>query len=300
MKNKIPLVIMVLVFLLPLVACYSPYDDGIYRKLDAIYNAFSTNTTSSNISTVIAKPYYVSVAEQEVPDHRAWSRQGYNPDIGITSEDMWFGSIPYVFPTAASQMRVVSTSAQDGVGGSGALTVWVNYLDSNYIEKTTTVTMNGLTDVNTAVTDIFRIQNFRVALVGGSAGAAGNISIRHITGATVYGYIQAGFTRARNQQWTVPAGYSLYVTDISFSCSGTKAVRFTTRATWDNARQTALTAGTFFMAYNEVILIDQAYTRTLNIPTRLPQKTDIKVSVYGVNSSGAAGTSSLGGWIEKE
>jgi len=259
---------------------------------------FSSVTVEDNRLSTMSKDYYVGVAEGDIAGHVAWTKAGYNSSVGTTSEDMWYGSIPYVFPASAIQMRVVSTSAQDGVGGTGALTVWINYLDSNYAEKTTTVIMNGTTDVNTSVSDIFRIQNFRVATTGTSGAAAGDISIRHITLATVYSYIQTGYTRARNSAYTVPAGKTLYVTQIAFAATGGKAVRFTTRATYDNARKAALTPGIFFMGYSEVMLIDSAYTRELIIPTKLPEKTDIKVSVISLSGNSGECTSLLSGWLE--
>jgi hypothetical protein len=247
----------------------------------------------------MSKDYYVGIAEGDILNHVAWVKTGYNPAVGTTTEDMWYSSIPYVFPTSAIQMRVVSTSAQDGVGGTGALTVWVDYLDGNYAEKTTTVIMNGITDVNTTPTDIFRIQHFRVASVGNTGMAVGDITIRNISTATVYSSIEAGFSRARNIVFTVPAGKTLYVNQIAFAATGGKPVRFTTRATYDNVRALVLTPGIFFSAYNEVMLIDSTYTKDLIIPTKLPEKTDIKVSVVSLSGISGECTTTLSGWIEK-
>jgi hypothetical protein len=261
------------------------------------------STEDGRLSTM-SKSYYVGVAEGDIAGHTAWVKTGYNASIGTTTEDMWFGSVPYVFPTAPIQMRVVSTSVEDDIltaalaPGTGIHTVWINYLDGNYIEKTTTVTLNGTVDVNTTATDIFRIQNFRATVVGTGNSAAGNISIRNISTATVYNYITAGNTRGRNNCWTVPAGKTLYVAQIAFSATGNKPVRFTTRATWDNARQAALTPGLFFMGYSEVMLQDQSYTRDLIIPTKLPEKTDIKVSAISLGGTSGECVSLLAGWIE--
>jgi hypothetical protein len=58
-----------------------------------------------------------------------------------------------------------------------------------------------------------------------------------------------------------------------------------------------LTAGTFFIGYNDVLMVDGAYERELSTPSRLPEKTDLKVSVIG--TAGAVCSTSLSGWIEE-
>jgi hypothetical protein len=197
-------------------------------------------------------------------------------------------------------MELYSSSPNDDVGNTGVQTIYINYLDGNYIEKQEIVNLDGTTVVLTVATDIFRIQNFRAYAVGTNGKAVGTIEIRNIANTPVYSYISPGYTRARNTCWTVPANKTLYITQIAFSVgdkTGGKAVRFTTRATYDNARAAALPAGQFFMPYSEVILNNTAYTRELIVPTKLPEKTDLKVSVLS-DAAGAVCTSLLSGWLE--
>ena len=250
-----------------------------------------------NNTRVIATPYLYQIAEGNLPGHVPWSKTGYNPSVGTTEEDIWYGSTAYVWPAAAQQMELYSSSPNDKPGGSGVQSVYFNYLDSNYIERQEIISLNGTNPILTVNNDIFRIQNFRAYSVGNSTGAAGNIEIRNILDTPVYSYIAAGYTCARNACWTVPAGKTLYITQIAFSENGGKWVRFTTRATYDNAIGAALTPGKFFMPYSEVILLNASYTRELIMPTKLPEKTDIKVSVIS-DAAGAMVSSMLSGWLE--
>lgn len=249
---------------------------------------------------ISASPYTYDIAEGHVSGHTPWAKIGYNYVTSTNEEDMWAAGGVYTFPTSGTSMQIYSTSAFDASGSTGIRTVSLYYLDTHYREKTEILTMNGITAVTTVATDIYRVQYFRAASVGVGAKAVGDISIRHATGAgaTIYGRIAQGYTRGRGCFWTVPKGKTLYVTSIAFSAGGTaKPVQFTTRATYDNQAGVTLTAGTFFMPFHEIICTDAAFTKELEVPTKLPETTDIKVSVK-CNQANNYCTTSLRGWLE--
>lgn len=250
--------------------------------------------------TVIANPYTYQISEGNVANHTPWSKIGYNGAIGATEEEMWPVSGVYVWPTEALTMTIVSDSAEDDAdktpaAGTGAYTVDVYYLTTGFVEKTVTVTMNGVSAVQIA-TDIYRFQNCRVKTAGTALAAVGNLTIA--AGGTTYGYISAGRTRMRQCIWTVPIGKTLYITQIAFSCgdqAASKYARFTTKANYDNLAGVVLPRG-LFLPYNEVVLNNTAYYRELNPPTKLPATVDLKVSCLA--NSAAVGTCALRGWIE--
>jgi len=249
---------------------------------------------------VSSTPYLYDIAEGQILNHVPWSKIGYSGASAATETTIWVPATQYVWPVAGQQMEIRGNHGDDTAAGDGARTVWFKYLDSFGQEREETVTMAGVANVDTVATDIYRIQNFRVATTGQNGRPTGIIDIRNRTDhTTVYSRIAAGYTRARNSVWTVPAGKTLYVTSIAFSCAYKttgKTVRFTTHATWDDARKAALTRGVMFIPYSEVMMVDNTYTKLLEIPTRLPENTDIKVSVIG--EADAQCTSHLRGWIE--
>ena len=251
---------------------------------------------------VSSMPYLYDIAEKNVAGHEVWSKIGYNDAIGTSEETMWSLSTQYVFPTIASQMEVVSSSDNDGKTSSpnstGARTVRIGYLKSDYSESSVTLTLDGTTAVATGLShaDIWRINSFRVMTTGTNFAPVGNLTLRAAGGGTTYGYIRLGKTRARSAFYTVPFGKTLYITSIAYSAVGTKYLIFTNHANYDHATETILQRG-LFHPFSEVALLNSAYTKELTTPTRLPATTDLKVSVIA-EAAGSLATCHLRGWIE--
>lgn len=270
-------------------------------------NVILTNYTSNTLGVkfidgkprVSATPYTYDISEGNISGHISWSKIGF-ATVGTTEQDMWFpNSGAYVFPTSGIQMMLKSTAVGDRLTaplGSGAWSVNLYYLDSGYIPKSESITLNGTSGVNTVATDIYRVQNMRVSAVGTNGKPYGNLLLTDTAGARIYGYISSGQTRMRQCIWTVPASSTLYVTQVRIGANTTagKMTKFTTRANFDD-KSLAYTSG-FMIAYNEFMTVDTPFTLDLNPPTKLPQKTDLKVVQIGE----AAGTAvcSLRGWYE--
>jgi hypothetical protein len=125
---------------------------------------------------------------------------------------------------------------------------------------------------------------------------AGNITLQGIGGGTVYSYIPAGYTRARNIVYTVPDGKTLYVTSAMWSCAdATKGVRFVNHANYDNL---AGAPRSFFLPYMEATLYNTSIYRPFELPVAFPEHTDIKVSVIS-SQAGAMADVALRGWLEE-
>jgi hypothetical protein len=243
--------------------------------------AGNTAEVTANALRVISQDYLQSVAEGDIVNHMPWTKIGYNDTISTSEETVWSNSTQYVFPTVAGQMEVVSSdNTQDKAGGTGALTVRVGYLKSDYSESSVTLTLNGTSAVATGAShaDIWRVNSFRVMTTGTNNAPIGNLTLRGFSGGTTYGYIRLGKTRARTAVYTVPLLKVLYVTSIAFSAVGTKYLIFTTHANYDTATGTILQRG-LFQPFSEVALLNSAYHKELEMPTYLPATTDLKVSV---------------------
>lgn len=251
---------------------------------------------------ICAQNYLQAIAEGDIAGHTPWLKTGFLSGTSANAwTDIWSRGGVYAFPsTAGYQMSVASSSSIDSATGAGAQQVRIGYLDASYAEKSEIVTLAGTTTVNTTALDIARIQNFRVYTSGSSGSTGGDVFLSIATGSTVYGRISPGMTKARTCVYTVPANKTLYVTSIAFSVvSGSKQamVRFVTRATYDDVSARALTEGTFFMPYHEIVLQDSSFFRELEVPTKLPAKTDLKVSALS-DQAGAMCTTILRGWLE--
>ena len=136
------------------------------------------------------------------------------------------GNVNWLMPDTATTLSVVSTSAQDGVAGTGIITLLLQGLDQNFNPITDFIVMNGTTPVVSL--DSYRALNFAVALSGGTpgSGAVGVITISASTGGQVFGKFLVNDTTCEVGRYTVSKGnqflgYSVFLnggknSDITF------------------------------------------------------------------------------------
>lgn len=170
---------------------------------------------------------------------------------------------------------------KNSAGNTGAQAVKVEYLDGTYTDGKTEISiLDGTTPVDTVNTDLFRVNSYRVIAVGSGGKAAGNLTLRADGAGATYSYIEAGFTRARNIQYTVPAGKTLYVLYVSFgyayASNSTHYARLYTRANIEPS--TGFRTGDIFYPFSEGLMSNNTIPIEIPAPTRLPEKTDIRVS----------------------
>ena len=189
--------------------------------------------------------------------------------------------------------RVIDTSAT-----AGAQVVAVEYLDASYNTQWEYVVLNGTTVVNTVSISLYRINSFRVISAGANKKPTGNLVIRNTAGTTNYSYISAGYTRARNSAYTIPAGYTLYIAQLTYSfgysANQTHYARIYGRATQNNNFRT----DGIFYPFTEVICANSSATINLDFPSKFLEKVDIKVS--GVATVTGSADIALRGWIETQ
>jgi hypothetical protein len=246
---------------------------------------------------ICAQPYLQALAEGDIPGHVGWMKIGFTPSMGTGESDVWSYGGVINYPQAGTQMAVLSSdNTSDTSGGAGARSMSIYYLDSNYAQGTTTVTLNGTAPVNTTPIDIYRVNGFRVNTAGTAGKAVGNITLRAAAGTTVYSYITAGYTRARNSAYTVPAGKTLYIVQFTlgfgYAANQTHYCRLYTKATQNEG---TLTPGIFY-PFTEIICANQSTPIILEIPSKIGEKVDLKVS--GIASTSGIAMCSLRGWLE--
>ncbi len=112
---------------------------------------------------------------------------------------------------------IVSTSAQDGVGGTGTRTVYVNCLiGATGVRTIREITLNGTTPVLLG-NDVKFVQYMEVGKVGSSGGAVGSIycstksDVGTPTVAQRIDMIGVGNGRSASGRFMVPADFTLYL-----------------------------------------------------------------------------------------
>ena len=135
-----------------------------------------------------------------------------NATVGTSFETITNTNADQVLPViAGADIDLVSGSAADDVGSTGATEVTVTYLDDNFNQYTQAVTMNGTTEVEMTEQNISFIQKAEVISSGTGLAAAGAITIADVTGGGVHAVIDAGSKESGNCTWKVPAGHTGYV-----------------------------------------------------------------------------------------
>jgi len=151
----------------------------------------------------------LQISKNEIEGHSYTRAFGANHDVGTSFETVWPLGGTYSFPAAAATMTISSGDANDTSAGSGAQTVLVTGLDTNYNEISETLSLNGQTPVTS--TNLFlRVNGYQVQ----SAGVTGwNEGIVYVGTGTVtagvpansYSAIAIGENISQQAVFTVPA-----------------------------------------------------------------------------------------------
>jgi hypothetical protein len=232
------------------------------------------------------EPFELQVSRGQVFAHRSVTVFGYNPDVDTARVTVW----PYtgILPLAPSalQLKVSSSSANDTAAGTGARTVYLGGLDANHNEISEIVTLNGQTPVLTT-NSYLHVNEAYVATAGSGLSAAGDIyfgdgTVTAGVPATVYDLIKFDYNQRITGSYTVPAGYTGYVSQGLFSAgqpggSAQVSGRLLTVGA-DGIRRTAAITTVNNGAANYVF----------EYPLRVPEKTTLEATAQASSNNNEA------------
>jgi hypothetical protein len=202
---------------------------------------------------------------------RVIGRNAAVPGSGF--ETIWSGAdngLPAIYPTvtAAETVRVKSGgNANDDVAGSGARKVMVYGLDSSFNEISEEISLAG-TSASSATTNSFiAINEVCVSEWGTFEGEnSGAIIIENTSSTQGLAAINAGVGRAQSCIYTIPAGKTMYMKNISLAVGDNNTADVSLYSFKDLSDQTApLTAGKTI----EWEVVDYAGARTFSFDTYL-------------------------------
>lgn len=158
--------------------------------------------------------FMLNVAAGNLSGYSAVNKFGANPDIAAgTTEDIWDGGGTYPFPTTTDITHIRQAVDQLAMRG---VTVQVQGLDASWnltIQDIALDTSNTTTPVALA-TPLIRV--FRMKVQSNTVGTE-DIQLRNVGGGTTYAIIQAGNNQTLMAIYTVPDGYTAYMTSMSYS-----------------------------------------------------------------------------------
>ncbi len=142
---------------------------------------------------------------------------GANRDIdaGVT-EDIWPPGGVYPWQTGVVALEVVSTDANDTAAGTGARSIKIDVLDSNWQPATLTLATAGTGASAPTSAVVRRINRACVGDVGTYGGTnVGALTIRVSGGGATLAQIDADAGQTLMTMYTVPAGHTAYLSRIS-------------------------------------------------------------------------------------
>lgn len=230
------------------------------------------------------EPFNLQVARGQITGHKALFKFGSNPVVDAALETVWSQGGIYAYPSAATVMKVSSSSNNDTALGTGARTVTVAGLDANYNELSEVITLNGQTEVLTT-NSFIRVFRAFVNTAGSGATAAGDIyvGVGVVTAgvpATVYAKIPLGANQTLMAVWTVPAGYTAYIDQGTFSAAGANTNHSIKGQLCFRPFGGVMRVGAELAISNGFALFD------FEFPIAFPEKTDIEARALALSGSG--------------
>jgi hypothetical protein len=170
----------------------------------------------------LTEPFNLQVARGQIGYHESIYKFGNNPEVADSVETVWPQGGLYSYLSAATVLKVSSSSTDDTSAGTGARTVQLFGLDGDYNEISEVVTLNGQTAVNT--TQSYLRINRMIVRSAGSGGAnagiiyAGTGTVTTGVPANIYATVNGdGTNQTLMALWTVPAGYTGYLMQYDVS-----------------------------------------------------------------------------------
>ena len=218
-------------------------------------------------SSLASAPWYLQVARGLVPGCSSVNIFGYNSAMGTTACLVWeLGNVPtqYVYPTAAVQLSIVSSSASD----TSAKSVLIIGLDSSYAPISETKTLNGTSAVTT-VKSYLRVNS----VIMTNSANTGDITVTSSSpsAGNVVAKINAGIGKNQAALYSVAAGYTLY--GNRFTGFSSEAGGGNNYSTWIAKSSNAVTGQSFTIAQSPYA---NTYVIERTTPFTFAEKTDIQ------------------------
>jgi len=248
-----------------------------FNKVLRIY--FNQLDNALRNAMAVQEPYELQVSKGQIAGATPVYKFGFNPDIDDTEETIWSSGGDVPWPTASFTAYAVSSSTADnGVTNTGAQTLQIEGLDADYNIKSVSVTLNGTTAVAISGTWI-RINRVFVTLSGSGGTAAGVITIQNAGASVTYATIPSG-NQTQMAAYTVPAGYTLYLDDVSFTAAlGIQSKNVTVKFVLRNFGTNTFRTGIIETVQSNSLLVPFPY------PFAIAEKTDVECRAFSDTSN---------------
>lgn len=233
-----------------------------------------------------SQDWYLAVARNQIPGAAQTNIYGYQAAVTTSTIPLWENATTYTYPASASTMLLYSSSASDT-----AVSILINGLDTNYdLQSETLVLTNGATGV-TSVKSYRRINGISVV---GSNNPVGTIYLSNAGKTTTYAQIAIGEGRSQMSIYTVPNGYTFYLTRVNGYVSPNNNANFyCDYSVWTrnvNGIETVLQQAPFVNTYQTVRISPRPYLQKTDIQWRAKMSAGTSIVSIGVEGILIQGT----------
>lgn len=135
---------------------------------------------------------------------------GRNPSVTTTASDLWDPRTVSTFPNTPTLITVVSGSADDNAVTTGAATMEISGLDTNFLDQNETISLLGVGTV-TSANSYIRVHNMIIRTAGSQGKNVGTITATY-QGTGTAAMIQPGNNQTQMAIYTVPANKKALLT----------------------------------------------------------------------------------------
>lgn len=222
--------------------------------------------------------WYLAIARGQISNISQINIYGYQAAVTTTTIPLWESATTYTYPASATTMLLYSSSASDT-----AVSVLINGLDTNYnLQSETLVLTNGTTGVTTTKSYL-RINS--IAIVG-SNNPVGTIYLSNAGKTTTYAEIATGSGRSQMSIYTVPNGYTFYLTRVNGYVSPNNNANFYCNySVWTrnvNGIVTVLQQAPFVNTYQTLRVSPRPYAQKTDIQWRASMSAGTSIVSIGV------------------
>lgn len=208
------------------------------------------------------EPFELQIERGQIGWHSNINVQGYNVLHDGEFRAVWEKSndTNYVYPASAVTMTFASTQAE-------TCTMRVSGLDADYVLKTAIVTFSASTSgtVTSGTATFFRINAMQI-ISGTTTG-----TVTATNNGTVYAQINAGTGRSQASIYTVPAGYTFFLTR-SQAFTTNNGAQYCTYRVYSQTIVGGVTTPLIVLSAP----FTQFYSSTRVVPRAYPEKTDVQ------------------------
>lgn len=237
--------------------------------------------------------YFMAVArghEENGKTVKADLKYGRITVLSTANTTVWNRNELYNYPTAATLMKVASSSGDDAAAGTGAIKLTVEGVLGSWTEASEELSLAGTTPKTT--TNLFlRINRMFVGSTGSGNENAGNITIIEnntaintftaggvpTTTSSVYGQVLATEGQTQMARYSVPLSFTAYVTQVHASSGQSKSI---TQELFSRK------PGESFRLRTTLQYFRNSPTREFKPPLKFTAQTDIELRARGSSTAG--------------